>query len=157
LTLATGKFTIITVNLIGNEQPELLFDLYRVGDPIEKADKWMWTVVTGSRTYLAIDLQNEIPVLNSGNSIPVQNFGEYEWFPANEGNLMVRKESEDGSISWSGRWLNVAKKYIAVSPAQDGKRYNAWIEISTNSTTQSLILHRAGVSKIPDVAILAGK
>jgi hypothetical protein len=51
----------------------------------------------------------------------------------------------------------VTKKYIAVSPTLEGKRYNAWIEISTNSTNQSLILHRAGVSKIPEVAIFAGK
>lgn len=151
----TGNGSLIDIT--GDGKGDVLFDLYLVGDPIEKTDKWRWTVVTSSRTYLAIDLLNEIPVLSKDSIIPLEDFEGYEWYPANEGNLMERKEHEDGRITWSGKWLNVTKKYIAVSPIIDGKRYNAWIEISTNSTAQTLTIHRAGVSKVPDVAIKAGK
>ena len=146
----------ILLDLTGDNRTDVLFDLYRVGDPIEKVDKWWWTIYTGRETFLAIDRDNEIPLLSKGNLIPFENFNEYEWWVANEGNLMERKEHEDGRIVWSGRWLNVTTKYVAVSILINGKRHNAWIEISTNNITQTLTIHRAGISKIPEVAIAAG-
>lgn len=146
----------VLLDLTGDNRTDVLFDLYRVGDPVEKADKWWWTLVTSRETYLAISPENEIPLLSKGNLIPFENFNEYEWWVANEGNLMERKEHEDGRIAWSGRWLNVTAKYAAVSIMINGKRHNAWIEISTNNITQTLTIHRAGISKIPEVAIAAG-
>lgn len=145
------------IDITGDGKADVLFDMYRVGDPVERADKWLWTVVTSSRTYLAIDPANDIPLLSKANDIPLDNFDNYEWFVANEGNLMQRKENENGHISWSGKWLNVNRKYIAVSPLIDGKRHNGWIEISTNSNTQTLTIHRAAISKEPGIAIKAGK
>jgi hypothetical protein len=150
----TGQGVLLDLN--GDNRTDVLFDLYRVGNAGERADKWWWTLVTTRETYLAIDTDNEIPLLSKGNLIPFENFNEYEWWVANEGNLMERKEFDDGRVTWSGRWLNVTKKYVAVSITIEGKRHNAWIEISTNSIAQTLTIHRAGISKIPEVAITAG-
>lgn len=145
------------IDFTGDARIDVIFDIYLVGDPIEKADKLRWTIITSGHSYLPVRWDEAIPVFGKNNVIPFENFNAFEWYPACEILLMERKEFENGTILWSGDWLNVTKKYIPLSVTMLGKRHNAWIEISTDQDAQTLTVHRAGVGKIPEVSIIAGQ
>lgn len=148
--------TGLTVDLSGDGRADVLFDVTRIGDPIAKADKWWFTVLTNRSTYIAVNPYNETPVMEKEDIIPINNFFGFEWYVANEALLMERREFENGNITWNGRWLNADRKYIPLSVIRDNRRYNGWVEVSGSERNGTLTLHQAAVSQLPDVAVKAG-
>jgi hypothetical protein len=63
---------------------------------------------------------------------------------------------ENGAIRWEGIWKDKEKKYLPFQVMRNDGVYAGWLEISTNTQTEKAIIHRAGISKKPNVAVKAG-
>lgn len=146
----------IHVDLTGDGRPDLLFGIMLVGDPIYKVDKTRFIVVTNSFTALPVSSQEQVLPFLKGQSIPLNAFGEYEWYNAVEIELFKKTEQVNGHFSWDGNWLGANKWYLPVQFWKNGGRYNAWIELSVDQANARMIVHLCGVSIQPEKAILAG-
>ncbi|HSK14163.1 MAG TPA: hypothetical protein VK907_13175 [Phnomibacter sp.] len=150
-----GSNMAIDVN--GDKKAELFFTKQLVGDAINKVDKRQWLITSNFYTYLPVNAMETIPVLEKDSNIPFSNFNGYNWYNASSIVLIERVEDIHGHFTWNGAWLNHQKKFLPFQVLEGHKRYNGWVEISTDQYAEQIILHRAAISNAPNVDIIAGK
>lgn len=145
---------VLDLNLDG--QYDLVFGVQLVGDPLLMVDKTQFLVSSSFYTNLPINTNEEILPLSKLTTIPLSSFNGHTWYNVGSTVLMEKVEDIHSAITWNGVWKNVAYKYLPIQVTQNDKRYNGWVELSTNTQDQQLILHRAALSKFPEKEVQAG-
>ncbi len=147
---------IETIDFDGDRFPEFIFEILPVGDGINRLDKFCYNVKTTRFTALPVNENNEVPHVSQGVPVPLTGFKGYEWWPGNEITLFTKVVSQSGASWWEGNWMDKEKRYLPFQVLRTDGVYAGWLEISTNTRTEKAIIHRAGISPKPNVAITAG-
>lgn len=155
-TIYTGGLTIIDINDDGI--PDFRFVEWEYASPGDNAMKQEFFIFTYEHSFTLTDDVSFTTVREKSASIKTAAPEGFEW--ANVSNvILVRniKNAGTGSHTWYGNWLNVQHKFLPVQITVQNKIHTGWIEISLDTTTPKLILHKAAWSKEPDTDIIAGK
>jgi hypothetical protein len=143
-------------DLDSNGQKDIFFTTQLVGDPVHQQDKWQWLVNSSFYTSLAVNEQENIRIMNTGEEIVSANKDGYNWYNASSILLAQKIISATGPPFWDGLWKDATHRYLAVQVKRDAFLYNGWIEISFDSTNERVIVHRAGICKEAGKSIRAG-
>src|SRR3989337_502102 len=135
-----------SLDLNRDGENDISFGTLLVGDPVFGVDKHQYVVSTGINSFLPVDHDENIPVLQAGDSIPVENFKGYTWYNAAY-SILAQKVIGGKPSYWEGAWKDARHKYIPVQVKNRGLRYNGWVEISFDMVGEKIILHRASLSK----------
>lgn len=147
----------ILIDLDKDKKPDVLFGILYVGDFILKQDKHRFIALTTIRTSLLVNPEEETPVLDENQYIPIENTQAYNWYGASEITLIEKITPMNNPSFWIGNWRNSTLKYLPIQLTKNNKRYNGWISISTNTNNEEIRIHRVALSTLPEVSIRAGK
>ena len=146
----------VSLDLNHDNRKDIGFGTLLVGDPVEKQDKVQYIVYSDIYSYLPVDAEENTPVHNRNELIPVENFGNYNWYNAAFLVLAQKIVPLTGDDYWTGKWRNSSHKYLPIQIRADNKRYNGWIELSFDMNDQKIILHNAAISKRAEREVKAG-
>lgn len=136
----------VKIDLNNDGIKDVLFGVLPVGDPVYMQDKYQFFVSTDIETSLPVNTNEEIPVLSSNNSIPLNNFNNYNWYNASSV-VLVQKVIGLSNTFWEGHWKNATLKYLPIQIKKNNLRYNGWILLTVDIVSESIVLHKAAVSK----------
>jgi hypothetical protein len=154
-SIVFGK--IASFDLDNNGTKDVLFSTQLVGDPVEQKDKKQWMITTSFTTSLPVNGSEQVPRLHYLDAIPVNDFSGFSWYNASSILLVQKTYTMTTAPYWEGDWKAASHWFIPVQlKAQDGV-FNSWIEVSFNTDNEKLVLHRAGICKETNKAVLAGK
>lgn len=145
----------IDVNHDGRK--DLAFTTLLVGDPINRADKFRFLVSSNIEVNLPVNNVEEIPVMNRGESIMLEDFNGYYWFELSSILLVQKVISFTSPPLWEGHWKNAAHKFLPYQVIENDKGYNGWVELSADIAGEKIVLHNAAVSKEPNKIVKAGE
>lgn len=145
------------IDVNGDGRKDLAFTTSLVGDPLEQVDKLQFLVSSYIEVNLPVNNNEEIPVLNKGQSIVTENFDGYQWFELSSIILVQKITSLTAPPTWQGHWKGATYKYLPYQVITNGRRYNGWVEVSVDVTGEKLILHQAAVSKEAEKTVKAGE
>ncbi len=143
-------------DLDGNQTKDVYFGTLLVGDPLMQQDKWQWLVSSSFYANLPVNHLEQIPRMNKDDLIPVENFGNYNWYNAST-ILLAQKVIGMTSTFWEGEWKNASHHFVPIQILKNNGRYNGWVEISFNMNEEKLVLHKAAVSIEADKIVKAGR
>ena len=146
----------VIVDINKDNRADLFFEVLRVGDFINKADKFQFNILTSIYTGVPVNSIEQIPVMQKGALVPLANFTEYEWYSASEISLFEKVLFENGAVQWHGNWLTVQKGFLPFQLRINNQRHNGWIEVTADQANERLILHRAAYSMLPNKDVKAG-
>lgn len=144
------------LDLDGNGTLDVGFRTYHVGDPIMQMDKIQYCAVSMIESNFPMNRNNDVDIRKSGDKIQSSNTADYEWFPVSLAVLAQKNIGMVDSPFWTGTWQNVKHQFLPIQIMKANQRYNGWIEISFDKVAEKLIVHRSGVSLVPEVDIRAG-
>jgi hypothetical protein len=144
-------------DLDGNGEKDIHFGTLLVGDPISQQDKKQWLVTSSFNTSLPVNINEDIPVLNLNDSIPVADFSGYNWYNASSILLSQKIISMTIPPYWEGTWKDVLHRFIPIQLKRYNSLFNGWVEISFDKLQEKVILHKAAVSEEPNKMAIAGK
>ncbi|HYJ37288.1 MAG TPA: hypothetical protein VEV87_01680 [Chitinophagaceae bacterium] len=128
-----------------------------IGDPVAKEDRHTFVAGSTIDTYLlAIDNTETGKRLNKGELIGLVPPGGFEWFQVARVVMAEKIISESKPPYWRGEWKDGSHQFLSVQIGKNGSRYNGWIEISTDTNGERMILHKAAISKVPYADVRAG-
>lgn len=136
---------------------DIAFFTQLVGDPIYQQDKRQWLASGSIYTYFPVNTAESIPVMQSMDSIPLTSFSGYNWYNASEIVLTQQIVSMNIPPYWAGDWKNVTHRFMPVQIQRNNDLYNGWMELSFNTTTEKLVLHKAAICTEANKVIKAGK
>jgi hypothetical protein len=146
----------VSIDLNKDNRADLMFEVMRVGDFINKLDKFNFNILTSITTSVPVNGNEQIPVMLKNALIPLNDFGGNNWYGASEITLIQKVLFENMTVNWRGNWLTVQRGYLPVQLFKNSQKYNGWIELTADNANEKLILHRAAVSKEPNKEIKAG-
>jgi hypothetical protein len=146
----------VWIDLNKDNRADILFEVMRIGDAINKYDRFQFNIVTSIRVNVPVNVNEQIPVFLNNATIPLENFDGNNWYGGSEIDLIQKVLFENGSVTWRGNWLAAQRAYLPVQIIIEGKRRNGWIELTAEPQNERLILHRAAISKEPEKVIKAG-
>lgn len=146
----------VSIDLNQDGKKDIWFGTLLVGDHILKLDRVQFLAYTNIYTRLAVDINEHTPRFSHGDVIPVDNFNGYEWWGFTELNLVEKVIPAANPFFWRGTWYDVKRKYIAVQVTVNNQPYNGWVEISHDPVSETVVLHKSAVCKIPQTAVRAG-
>ncbi len=146
----------ISFDLNHDNRKDIGFGTLLVGDPVENHDKIQYVVYSDFYSSLPVDAEENSPVQNKNESIPVENFGNYNWYNAAFLVLAQKIVPLKGDEYWMGNWKNSTHKYLPIQVLTNDKRHNGWIELSFDMSNQKIILHKAAISKRAEKEVKAG-
>lgn len=136
---------------------DFLFNVTLVGDPAMGIAKRKFMASSGVNSLFAVNENEEVPCMNKGENIPLNDFNGYNWNLVLSVQLVERWENMTGGITWHGNWKGAVKKYLPFQIMINNKRHIGWVELSIDITNQKVILHKAAYSKEPEKEIKAGE
>lgn len=145
----------IDVNQDG--RADIGFSTQLVGDPLNQLDKLQFLVGTNIDVNLPVNINEDIPVMKKGESIPGGNFNGYQWFELASIVLIQKITSLTQPPFWRGRWLEAVHNYIPFQIVENGSRYNGWVDISVDVPGEKIILHKLAVSTEANRVVKAGE
>jgi hypothetical protein len=145
------------LDLDGDNAADLLFSTVLIGDPVLERDRRQYFLGSMFHVSLLINENEQMPILNAGNTVAAQAPQGYNWYNANSATLAEKIIPMIGNPSWQGDWKNVQHKYIAIQVAKDNQEYFGWVEVSFDTMTEKLILHRAAIAIQPGRSVIAGQ
>jgi hypothetical protein len=119
-----------------------------------KVDKLQYYVFSRIKRNLLNDQNDESPMLNKYDLIKNEHPG-YTWYELSF-ILLTQKIISDGGNTWLGLWKNANHKYLPFQIVKDNNLFHGWIELSMNTVTGKLILHRSGISTEANKEVKAG-
>jgi hypothetical protein len=146
----------IAIDLNKDGRKDIIFGVMLVGDPVFKLDKVQYMVSSDIYTRLAVNINEETPVMNKSNIIPLESFKGYNWYELSSIALMRKIIGVSVPVFWDGNWKTAEKKYLPVQVLVNEKRFNGWVELTADIVGERLILHRAAISKEAEKPIKAG-
>jgi hypothetical protein len=135
---------------------DIAFYVDLLGDPINKVDKWQFLASTNRGVGLPVNGNEEIPVMNAGDLIALDDFNGFRWWDLSSIVLVQKVVSYDPPDIWEGHWKNATHKYLPLQIINNAKRFNGWVELSVEIANERIILHRAALSTEPEKTINAG-
>lgn len=145
----------VTLDFTKDGNTDFSFGVLLVGDPVLQRDRYQFYVSSRVKTNLLNDTNDESPILNKGDEIGLNHEG-YTWYEVSA-IVLAEKIVTNQSTTWTGRWTNANHKYLPIQIEREGKLFNGWIEVSFNKTEEKIILHKAALSKFPNVSIRTGE
>jgi hypothetical protein len=139
---------------------DLKFGVVLVGDPVLHQDRREYRVSSGIHSKLAVHAVTEnVPVMQDGDWIPIENFEGYNWWLVSSAILVQRVEHADGAITWNGHWKEAVKKYLPFQLINENtnQRYAGWVELTVQLAEEKIILHRMALSRVAEKRIRAGE
>ena len=128
-----------------------------IGDPVAKEDRRTFVAGSTIDTYLlGIDNTEIGKRLNEGELIGLVPPGGFEWFQVALVVLTEKIISESNPPYWRGEWKDASHQFLPVQIGKNGSRHNGWIEISTDTDGERMILHKAAISIVPNTDVRAG-
>lgn len=153
---AEVKFgTLQRLDLDGDGTVDFSFQTQLVGDPILVRDRLQFYVSSNIKTNLLNDNNDESPVLAKGAAIMLSHPG-YTWYEISAIVLAEKITTMTPPVFWQGRWSAADHQYLPVQIDKAGKLYMGWIELSMDTTTEKLVLHKAAISLVPNQTVRAG-
>lgn len=146
----------IWIDLNKDNRPDVLFEVMRTGDHINKFDRFLFNIITSIRVNVPVSSNEQIPVFLKNTIIPLGDFEGNNWYGGSEISLISKTLFDNGSIAWHGNWLTAKQAYLPLQIIIEGKRHSGWIELTADQQNEKLILHRAAISKSPEKIIKAG-
>lgn len=135
---------------------DVRFGTQLVGDPVKQTDRLQYRVSSNIFTKLPVNSNEEVPVFNAGSIIPLNDAEGFRWFQLSSVVLAQKVTAVNPPVYWEGNWKTAAKKYLPVQVLKNNLRFNGWIELTVDTTNEKLILHRAAISRLPEVPVKAG-
>ena len=126
-----------------------------VGDPILQLDRLQFIVHSKIGAKLLINNNDQSPILNKGDKITLTYTG-YEWFQPSSIVLVEKITGMTEPIHWAGLWKYADHQYLPVQLKKNGKLYNGWIELSFESLSEKLLVHKTAISTEAGKEIKAG-
>ena len=126
-----------------------------VGDALLQREYKQFRLGTNLGTDFPINQNEEIPILPKGHVIAHNSFYNYNWYEV-ASIVVAQKVITSDRSWWEGIWKDQFQQYVPLRIHKNGKIYYGWVELSFDSLNEKLILHRAAVSKDPDVQVSAG-
>lgn len=148
-----GSHAILDID--GNGTRDFIFSTLLVGDPVFQRDRRQYYINSTIETYLLVNGQEQSPVLNKGDRI-ASNHPGFNWFEISAIVLTEKIIPVASNPFWQGPWQQANRKYMPIQVKRGGQVFHGWVEMSFNITEEVLIIHRAAISTMPSVAILAG-
>ena len=133
---------------------DLLFNVTLLGDPLLQRDRLQFYANSGKERNLLNNSQDQSPVLNLMDPISKIHPG-YTWYEISA-ILLAEKIITFNGNSWEGLWKNVSHKFLPVQVQKNGKLYHGWVELSFDTTKETLILHKSEISTEEDKEVKAG-
>jgi len=146
-----------SIDLNHDGKYDIRFETLLVGDPIEQVDKVQFLISTSIGVCLPVNINESIPFMNIGDSIPLDDFNGYMWFELSSILLVQKVISFNLPDKWEGTWREANHKFIPFQVKTADKRYNGWVEISADILNEKLILHKAAISTNANKTVCAGK
>ena len=144
-------------DLDGNGEKDIRFSTLLVGDPLSQQDKRQWLAVCSFNTSLPVNTNENIPVLNLDDLIPINNFSGYSWYNAPGIVLSQKVTGMSAAPYWEGAWKDASHRFIPIQLKKNSLLYNGWVEVSFDKLQEKIILHKSAMSQEPDKSVLAGK
>jgi len=149
-----GPSAVIDLN--NDNEPDLIFGVLLVGDPLNNVDKRQYRVGSGIFTKLPVNHIEQVPMLNKADTVFLNNFNGYNWYEISSITLIERVENLAGTIIWRGNWRTAAKNYLPVQVLKNEERFNGWVELTVDIANEKIILHRTAISIHPEKNIRVG-
>ena len=146
----------ITLDLDSDGKNDLRFHTLLVADPIAKQDKLQFYAMSLVESFLPVNANEEIPVMNEGDMIFTNNFSNFSWFEISSIVLVQKVTGIAGPSFWEGPWKNAAHKFLPIQVKVNQQRFNGWVELSMNIQQQRLVLHKAAICRQAGKNIKAG-
>ena len=150
--IAFGGHAVADLDKSGNN--DILFFTMPVGDPLLNRDYHRYHVQGAIHNFFPVK-DEEAPVLAKGMTISKNSFAGYEWYNATS-LLLAQKVITMQSTYWEGAWHKQSHKYLPLRLLREQHEYYGWIEISFDTTSEKIILHKTGISKEPNREVIAG-
>jgi len=146
----------ISIDLDKNGRTDIWFMTEQVAYDFNTKVKNSYLVVSGTQCNLAADTITETtPHLERGANITQHNLPGHSWYNVLSFTLMQKVTAANGTY-WEGNWLNVNHKYLPIQVTSGAQLYTGWIEISTDTMSERVILHRAALCRVAQKSIQAG-
>lgn len=136
--------------------PDIFFHTLLVGDPVAQQDKEKYFVSSRINAYLPVNAQENAPILEKGEPIPINNFNDYTWYEVSLIELAQKVTGVSGPPFWEGTWKSSRHKYLPVQVRVSNSKYNGWIELSFDTDAEKIILHKAAISSEAGIEVIAG-
>lgn len=127
-----------------------------IGDAATALDRRVWEWRSGSHAQLALDQQEQTPMLNLYDSISAGSFGNFQWLPYSTTLLLQKLVKANQPDTWDGNWANANHNFLPIKIFRNDQHFGGWVEISFLKASEKLVIHRAAVSKLPGVRTYAG-
>jgi hypothetical protein len=138
----------------GDGVTDFFFGVILVGDPVLQRDRLQYYAMSGIKRNLLNDANDQSPMLNRMDSVANTHPG-YTWWEVSS-ILLAEKIITFNGAHWEGFWKNASHKFLPIQLDRNGELFNGWIEVSFNTATEKLVLHRAGLSKEKGKTVKAG-
>ncbi len=135
---------------------DLRFYTMFLGDPIAQQDKKKYLVIAKINCFLPINSNENAPMLKKGESVPLENFSGYNWCEMAQVELAQKVIGISGDPFWEGLWKSSSHKFLPVQIKVNNQRFNGWLELSIDINSETLILHKAAISKLPEMEVIVG-
>ncbi len=149
-----GRPAIIDVNK--DNEPDLIFGVLLVGDPLNNLDKTQYRVSSGIFTRLPVNHLEQVPMLRRADTVFLNNFNGYHWYEISSVILVEKIEDLAGTVVWRGNWQTAAKNYLPIQVIRNGQRFTGWVELTVDIANERIILHRSAISKDPGKSVRVG-
>ena len=153
-TVAFGKY--FSYDLDHNGIKDFGFFTILVGDPILQRDYRQYRLAVAFQTSLAVDSNEQTPVLAKNAVISAGLPTGHNWYNASDLVLAQKVIGTTEASFWEGSWKNVRHQYVAIQVTRNNLMYYGWLEISFDTVAEKLIVHRAAVCKEAGKEIKAG-
>ena len=144
-------------DLDGNGEKDIRFSTLFSADPLSQQDKRQWLAVCSFNTSLPVNTNENIPVLNLDDLIPINNFSGYSWYNAPGIVLSQKVTGMSAAPYWEGAWKDASHRFIPIQLKKNSLLYNGWVEVSFDKLQEKIILHKSAMSQEADKSVLAGK
>ncbi|MDB4927345.1 hypothetical protein [Mucilaginibacter sp.] len=111
--------------------------------------------VTSPGTYLSVDNNEQTAPFLLKDKITTADMTLHQWLEV-AAIVLMNNVTPAGAPYWAGNWQNLSHVYLPIMQIKNGTYYAGWIELSTNTKTGTVELHRAAISTEPNVAVKAG-
>jgi hypothetical protein len=143
-------------DLDGNGSKDIYFSTMLVGDPVYNQDKKQWLVSSSFYANLPVNGNEEIPVMQQADSIPLTGFSGYNWYNASTVLLAQQIVPDTAPPYWDGKWKDASHRFVSIQIIDKNNLYNGWVEVSFYKAQEKMIIHRAAVSTEANKVVKAG-
>lgn len=141
----------------GDGKRDFSFETLLVGDPVLKRDRKQFYINSKINTFLLVNNQDQVPVLNKEAMITITPPESFQWYEVSASVLAEKIINEDETTYWDGPWKSATHQYIPLLIKKDSVKYTGWIEISFDNQAEKLILHKSAICRESDKDIKAGR